>query len=101
MRFVIIYLLGIGLLLANTNKQNNAALMLSQNNILLSLASIDRYLNDSSNAWSKQYANYKTYLDVVRSLQNAEQELNGLAQSPQSQMERSMLEREIAPLKQQ
>lgn len=101
MRFVIIYLLGIGLLLANTNQQNNAALMLSQNNILLSLASIDRYLNDSSNAWSKQYANYKTYLDVVRSLQNAEQELNSLPQSPQSQMERSMLEREIETLKQQ
>lgn len=101
MRFVIIYLLGIGLLFANTNQQNNAALMLSQNNILLSLASIDRYLNDSSNAWSKQYANYKTYLDVVRSLQNAEQELEKLKKSPQSQIQHSMLEREIETLKQQ
>ena len=79
MRFVILYLLGIGLLFANTNKQDNAALMLSQNKILISLASIDRYLSDSSNAWSKQYANYKTYLDVVRSLQNSEQELENLA----------------------
>ncbi|MDE7256098.1 MAG: hypothetical protein K2N54_08010, partial [Helicobacter sp.] len=101
MRFVILYLLGIGLLLANTSAQNNAAIMLSQNKILLSLASIDRYLSDSSNVWSKQYANYKTYLDVVRSLQNAEEELNNIKKSPQSQVQRSMLEREIETLKQQ
>ncbi|MDE7217565.1 MAG: mechanosensitive ion channel, partial [Helicobacter sp.] len=101
MRFVIFYLLGIGLLLANTSAQNNAAIMLSQNKILLSLASIDRYLSDSSNVWSKQYANYKTYLDVVRSLQNAEEELNNIKKSPQSQVQRSMLEREIETLKQQ
>lgn len=101
MRFIIFFLFGIGLLFANTTQQNNAAIMLSQNNILLSLASIDRYLNDSNNAWSKQYANYKTYLDVVRALQNAEQDLANLQESTQSQIERSMLEREIETLKQQ
>lgn len=114
MQFIIILFLFFSILHAETNTSivlddnqadvasSSADVIRLQSSLLLNLTSIDKYLNDSNNAWSKRYMNYKTYLDITHALETAEKTLYELHDSDiQAERKRAMLERQIETLKKQ
>ncbi|RAX59355.1 hypothetical protein CCZ01_00630 [Helicobacter monodelphidis] len=74
-----------------------AATLLSQNQILLQLKTINRSLNQQNNLWMKKYANYKSYYDVTMELVSTKERLDALKKiikpSIQQQSELSILQR--------